>query len=480
MPIEELVDSFDRDLERLLRRDRVPGAAAALVSGGELVWERGAGVADSGTGAPVDRETVFQVASLSKPVTALGVLLLAQDGRLDLDRPVWDYIESWRPPPSPFDLSGVTARRLLSHRAGVGVHGYPGVAPERRLPTLRESLGGATGGAVELVAAPGGPPLYSSGGYTVLQLLVEEITGEPFAAFMERRVLAPLRMTRSSFEASQGASPATGHGWWGGRLPAYRFREQAASGLLSTAGDLARFLGVLVSREAQARAGVDRATVETLLEPGPGGGFAQGLAVEPRPTGGAPGGPAPGVSVVSHHGANRGFRAVLGAAPERGDGFVVLTNSDRGAAMTDDLMCSWGAWVSDVELASCWAERKRRGTMLAVAGLLGLGLMMDGAAFARRRWRLRREHGGGPFEAERHRFTGWVRLALSAAVALGWWLFWYTDRFALRREGIANHVPASSMPRTFFWLTAVLTAWCALGVARWLASQRRPAHGKEP
>ena len=81
----------------------MPGAAAAIVHGGELVWEGAAGAADRGSGAAVGRDTVFQVASLSKPVTALGVMLLVEEGRLDLDRPIWDYVDGWRLPPSAHD-----------------------------------------------------------------------------------------------------------------------------------------------------------------------------------------------------------------------------------------------------------------------------------------------------------------------------------------------------------------------------------------
>jgi CubicO group peptidase (beta-lactamase class C family) len=470
--VPSLVDSFERDLERLLRRNRVPGAAAAILHDGDVVWERSAGLADRRTGAAVNDDTVFQVASLSKPVTALGVLLLAEDGRLDLDRPVWDYIASWRLPPSAHDASGVTARRLLTHRAGVGVHGYPGFAPDRPLPSLLASLGGASGGAgrVELLEAPGSRVRYSSGGYSILQLLVEEITAEPFASFMARRVLEPLQMIHSSFEPRSGAELASGHGWWGGRLPAYRFREQAASGLLSTPGDLARFLAVLSRPEAQDAVGVDPATIETMLRPAEGGGFTMGFAIDPAPAG--VGQEAPGLLIVSHTGANRGFRAILGAAPARGDGFVVLTNSDRGLAMTGDLLCSWGAWATGSELASCWAERKRRGTLLAVAGMIGLGLLMDGTAFVHRQWRQRLERRPRWAPVERHGWASWARLAVSLTLFAGWWVFWYTDQFAIRREGIENFVPASSLPPTFFWLTVVLTCWCLLGIARWLAAVR--------
>jgi CubicO group peptidase (beta-lactamase class C family) len=463
----ELIASFERDLERLRRRDRVPGAAAAIVHRGRVVWGGAAGAVDRESASAVGPDTAFQVASLSKPVTALGVMLLAEEGKLDLDRPIWDYVDDWRLPPSVHDASKVTARLLLGHRAGIGVHGYPGSEPNRPLPSLLASLAGENGGAgaVALVAEPGTGALYSSGGYAVLQLAIERITGEPFADYMHRRVLEPLGMTRSSFEPGNEGELAGGHGWWGDLLPAYRFREQAASGLHATAGDLARFLTVLSSSDAQRAVGISASAVATMLEPLSGGAFALGFAVDPSATRTASGEVEPGARIVWHSGSNRGFRAVLAAAPDSGDGFVALTNSDRGQAMTDDLFCEWGIWLTGLESANCWVERKRRGTLVAVAGLAGLGVIMDGAAFARR-WRRRPAPGNGASTIERHRWAGRVRLALALAILAGWWVYWYTDRFALYREGIAHFVPVSAQPPTFFWLTAVVTTWCLLGVAR--------------
>jgi hypothetical protein len=318
---------------------------------------------------------------------------------------------------------------------------------------------------------------YSSGGYTVLQLLVEEVTGEPFAAFMERRVLRPLGMTRSTFEPSPATGVAVGHGWWGGPLPAYRFREQAASGLVATAGDVARFLAVLSSEPAQRAVGVLPETIETMLRPAEGGGYVLGFAIEPLPARSDAGGAVR--RMVSHTGANRGFRSILATAPQEGHGLVVLTNSDRGRAMTSDLLCAWGRSITDLELASCWAERKRRGTLLAVAGMIGLGLLMDGGSFARRQWLRRGEPRPRWTRMERHGWATWARLGVSLVLLAGWWTFWYTDTVAIRREGIEHFVLASSLPPTFFWLTIVLTAWCLLGVARWVAAVRSGGRGGE-
>jgi hypothetical protein len=211
--------------------------------------------------------------------------------------------------------------------------------------------------------------------------------------------------------------------------------------------------------------GISADALATMLEAAPGGAFALGFAVDPSATRSASGEIGPGARIVWHNGSNRGFRAVLGAAPDSGDGFVALTNSDRGLALTDDLFCEWGIWLTGLESAHCWVERKRRGTLAAVASLAGLGVVLDGAAFARR-WRRRASSGSGASPLERHRWAGGLRLAISLALVVGWWGYWYSDRLAVHREGIEHFVPVSAQPPTFFWLTAVVSAWCLLGVAR--------------
>jgi CubicO group peptidase (beta-lactamase class C family) len=124
-----------------------PGLAVALVHHGQVVWAAGHGVADRTTRQPVTPTTRFQAASLSKPVAAWGVLRLIEQGRIGLDEPVVSHLRHWRPPPSPFDADGITVRRLLSHTAGLSVHGYAGQTLDRPLPPIAASLSGEAGGA---------------------------------------------------------------------------------------------------------------------------------------------------------------------------------------------------------------------------------------------------------------------------------------------------------------------------------------------
>lgn len=199
----------------------------------------------------VEPDRVFQVASLGKWITAWGVLALVEEGRLALDAPVGRWLTRWRLPARGFDADGVTVRRLLSHTAGLADDlGYEGFPPGEPVQSLEASLTRAADaaphadGAVALGHAPGSRWRYSGGGYTLLQLLVEEVTGERFEAYMQRAVLEPLGMRRSTFDADRaermGLAPSFDVD--GTRAPHYRYTALAAASLYTTAPDLARFL----------------------------------------------------------------------------------------------------------------------------------------------------------------------------------------------------------------------------------------------
>src|SRR5574341_904510 len=172
---DELAQAVDKTIQRAMPQYGVPGVAAATVERGRVVWTRGYGLADKEARTAVDSNTVFQVASISKSLASWGALRLVEIGALDLDAPIERYLTRWRLPPSPYNRAGVTARRILSHTAGLNVFGYAGYPPDAPLPTVEDSLSGASGlEPVRLVSQPGAGVSYSGGGYTVLQLAMEE------------------------------------------------------------------------------------------------------------------------------------------------------------------------------------------------------------------------------------------------------------------------------------------------------------------
>jgi CubicO group peptidase (beta-lactamase class C family) len=331
--VASLSRALDDVVPEALRRHGVPGASVAVVRSGRVAWARGYGVVNAGQGTAVTASTLFQVASVSKPVAAMGALRLVEQRRLALDRP----LTVWRLPPSEHDPRGVTLRRLLSHTAGVSVHGYPGHDPARPLPSTAASLAGGSGsGPVRLEDDPGAGYSYSGGGYTIAQLAVERATGEPFAAWMRRAVLRPLRMRSSSFNqaTAEGAHTARGHDFAGRPIPVYRYAEQAAAGLYATAPDLARFLAAVgpgPHGEPPGRGVVSAATIRAMTAPAPATRGRYGLGFRLRTL-------ADGVRMISHDGANRGWRALIAAFPEHGWGIAVLTNGDNGEAVIDAVM----------------------------------------------------------------------------------------------------------------------------------------------
>jgi CubicO group peptidase (beta-lactamase class C family) len=243
-------DSLDAYVRGLMARRHIPGVSLAIIQGGQIVYAKGYGVVDSSR-APVTTATLFQAGSISKPVSALGALHLVEAGRLSLDGNVNDKLTSWRVPDNAFTTTEkVTLRRILSHNAGVTVHGFPGYDISDSVPTLVQVLDGtgpANTTAIRVDTTPGAIWRYSGGGFTILQQMIVDVTGMPFPRFMQRTVLGPIGMTLSSFDQPQPRARAalTAAGYYANRKPVrgrwHVYPEMAAAGLWTTPTDLARF-----------------------------------------------------------------------------------------------------------------------------------------------------------------------------------------------------------------------------------------------
>ncbi|HEX5939422.1 MAG TPA: serine hydrolase domain-containing protein, partial [Dehalococcoidia bacterium] len=232
-------------LEEALAQHNVPAVSIAVISGGRLQWARAYGAAHAG-GEPVNTRTLFQSCSISKTIATVTALRLVDQRLLDLDRDVNELLTSWRVPDNPYTKGNpVTTRHLLSHRAGVNVGGFPGYEPDGPIPTLGQILRGeppCNTEALRVDAEPGRAFRYSGGGMQILQQLLEDVSGIPYAKLATREVLNPAGMTRSTFEPSP-TGVAAGHDL-SGQIMVRSFAilpELAAAGLWSTPSDLARF-----------------------------------------------------------------------------------------------------------------------------------------------------------------------------------------------------------------------------------------------
>jgi CubicO group peptidase (beta-lactamase class C family) len=334
-------DSMSRAMPKLLEVAKVPGAAIAVIEHGRISWVRGFGWADTQRRVPVTDSTVFQVASISKAVTAWGVMRLVEKHALTLDAPVDGWLTRWHLPPSRYDARGVTVRRLLSHTAGLTDNAYQGYRPDTTLPSLEESLGGHNDGVgdVHIEYAPGTAWHYSEGGFTLLQLLVEERTGLRFAQYMRDTILVPLAMTSSAFEWEPRlrGRTATAYDKDERPLPNYLFTEEAPDGLYTTAGDLARFALAGMrggAGEPPGRGVLSPETVSLMQFPVENSDGGWGLGVQLSTA-------VPRYRHYQHFGTNRGWKAAFVGYPEQQAGIVILTNGDNGSAMIRTLICAW-------------------------------------------------------------------------------------------------------------------------------------------
>ena len=217
-------------LDERLKSYAVPGVSIAGLDGGKLDWGRGFGLTERNGDKPVTPETLFQAASLSKPVAAIVALHLVDQGKLKLDEDVNLKLRSWKVPDNGFTVTEkVTLRRLLNHSAGLTVHGFAGYAQGQPVPSLLQVLDGAkpaNSAAVRVDMLPGSKWRYSGGGYVLMQQLVMDVTGKPFPQIAQEIVLGPLGMSHSTFEqplptALEG-NAATGHRSNGAPLPGLR------------------------------------------------------------------------------------------------------------------------------------------------------------------------------------------------------------------------------------------------------------------
>lgn len=325
-------------LQERMAHHHVPGVAIGVLRGGRLVHSAGYGTREAGTTAAVDGDTLFSVGSVSKVVSAATTLRLVADGTLTLDQDVDRWLTRWKVPASTdVPATPITLRMLLSHTSGLGIHGFDDYLPEEAVPTLLQTLDGAAPAKnrpVRREHAAGERGSYSGGGVMVEQMVLEDATHQPLEALARREVFGPLRMRRSTYASplpasagniakahdGDGAPTALPRGW-------QTFPEQAASGLWTSANDLAALVGALID-SYQGRGGfLPRALATDMM-----------TEVSPSWHGLGPRLDGAGLTRIFHHGgSNDSYRAWIEGYLQTGDGLVILTNGENGAALASEI-----------------------------------------------------------------------------------------------------------------------------------------------
>ena len=325
-------------LEERMKHYRVPGVSIAVIQDGQILWAKGYGVTNTETGHPVDELSLFQAGSISKPVAAMGALRLVQEGKIGLQTDINTYLTRWKVPENRFTKQRpVHIQGLLSHTAGMTVHGFPGYTQSDEFPSVEAVLNGE-GNTPEILpdTIPGAIMRYSGGGYTVAQLAVEEVAGMPFADFLQKAVLTPLEMTHSTYgqplpkALHANASAAfdeegnMAEGLWN------NYPELAAAGLWTTPSDLAKFcISLYEAYNGLGEKVLSHEMVKTMLKPVKDEySYALGLGTYHKGD----------TLFFGHGGKNRGFTNNMKASATHGMGIIIMTNADEGGNLAEEIM----------------------------------------------------------------------------------------------------------------------------------------------
>jgi CubicO group peptidase (beta-lactamase class C family) len=324
-------------LEDRMKYFNVPGVSIAVIENGKVAWARGYGVRDLDTKTPVDAETVFQAASISKPVSAMATLKLVEMGKLNLDEDINQKLVSWKVPENSYtEKEKVTLRRILTHRAGLTTSGFPGYATGNVIPSVVQILDGtkpANTEAVRVDILPQSKARYSGGGFTVMQQLLVDVGGQPFPQQLQELVLKPIGMTRSAFvqplAGPLAANASSAHDK--GKVVKgkhHTYPELAAAGLWTTPTDLARFVIEIQQAAAgkSSRVLSQKMAQEMLTSQGDNWGL--GITLRGKNS----------QQRFMHSGSNQGFNCLMLAFTETGAGIVIMTNANSGRSVIQELV----------------------------------------------------------------------------------------------------------------------------------------------
>lgn len=346
--ITQFKSDLDQKIPQYLHDFIVPGIGIAIIENGKVILQKGYGFSNVDKGIKVENTTGFNIGSISKTFAAWGVMKLVQEGRIDLDAPAEKYLTRWHLPKSKYDSNKVTIRRLLSHTAGLSLHGYPGWSPKDSLPTIEESLNGKNNGPerVEMIMEPGTKWKYSGGGYTMLQLIIEEVTKQKFEDYMQTEILTPLGMSNSSYTIDDKILKASSleHNPFGEAMDFELFTAKAAAGMHTTIEDFTKFAFASLyksNNNNKFQQVLSTRFLKEMMEPAPVSNGIYGLGYQIESIRDA------NMNLVGHGGANAGWHALFRINPETNDGFIVITNGANGFNLYNQVYCDWINWKTN-------------------------------------------------------------------------------------------------------------------------------------
>ncbi|WP_158025050.1 serine hydrolase [Candidatus Protochlamydia sp. W-9] len=462
--------SSNPDLENLIpslmKKYKIPGIAVALLDNYKITSLQCYGFADRANHRPITLKTIFQVGSISKPVSAWGILLLAKNGKINLDASVEQYLTRWTLPESVFNKDDVTIRRILNHTAGLSVPNYPGYVSDRFIPTLVESLNGKKDPQTKLkiIQPPGLSFRYSGGGYSLLQLIIEEITAQRFQDYMDQQVLKPLGMLNSSFDVHRLDQDkiSLSYGLMGDLQPYRYFTEQAAASLHTTIEDLAIFtLNCMLAFHNDSNkphllnknAVLDMMSDKNSI-------YGLGYSLDELSN---------GTKIIFHTGANKSWRSGMFTLPEMGSGIIIMTNSDNGFDLIEDVFNSWLLWKFQDQTTDYLMTLKLRKATFAITFFLTISFLMYLGFFILQLIKKQRS-----FITKIRKLASPIKILIIAFYLFfltSWWIIFYSP-FVYPGGWIIG----AFMPFGFWYLTISMTLWMLFLLILVFFPKQKPMH----
>lgn len=373
---EGFLRHLDEFVPRLMNRYDIPGCSLAIVKDGDLFSYRSYGYSDREKGIMLTSRDPFRVQSISKSVTAWGVMKLVENGRVDLDSAISRYIDVSEFKDEGNYLKSVTVRQLLTHTSGLQLGDvFTVYSPGSRMPSLQEKLRDE----VSFINKPGSSFSYSNTGYNLLELLIEEVTGRSFTEYMESEILIPLGMTNSTFDLKESMIPyvPTGYTLKGKPVPAYVYPEKASGGLLSTSRDLARFMIESMNLGSRDDLVLSEDSIAAIHSPQVNDMGIYSLVFDSYALGHYVEELSNGKIALSHGGQGTGIMTHMHFVPESGDGIIILTNSQRSWPFISHLLRDWAVWRDFDPIGMTriiWGER----LLFALVGLVWAAILFQG------------------------------------------------------------------------------------------------------
>ncbi len=304
---------------------KIPSVSIAVINNGKIEWTKTYGYADIETKRLANTTTLYQVASITKSVNGLGIMKLVQDGKLTLTKDIRNYLKSWTFPDNELSKNKlITLKNLLSHTAGLSVHGFIGYSTSDSIPTINQILNGerpANNESIKPIYPINEHFEYSGGGYSVIRKILDDNISSNYDSLMQAVVLKPLKITNSTFSQpllTQYKNYAYGSDKEMQPLKGnyYIYPEQSAGGLWSTATDIAKFvLSIQNDLKGSPNSLIDKHLSDEMLTPVLNN-YALGFGVVQKS----------GEKYFWHEGENYGYNSIYYGSFTTGKGVVILTN----------------------------------------------------------------------------------------------------------------------------------------------------------